>query len=81
MRRRHEAGFGFVELVITVGVIVILTTLALPSFLRYLRTAEAQADAPPGQGPGLGRWFAIAGGLAVGLVVLVVVVAAALGLF
>lgn len=45
MRRRHEAGFGFVELVITVGVIVILTTLALPSFLRYLRTAEAQADA------------------------------------
>lgn len=45
MSRRHEAGFGFVELVITVGVIVILTTLALPSFLRYLRTAEAQADA------------------------------------
>ncbi|HZP36808.1 MAG TPA: GspH/FimT family protein [Methylomirabilota bacterium] len=45
MRRRREAGFGLIELVITVGVIVIITTLALPSFLRYLRTAEAQADA------------------------------------
>ena len=49
--------------------------------LEAARRAEAQADAPPGQGPGLGRWFAIAGGLAVGIVVLVVVVAAALGLF
>lgn len=46
MRRRScERGYSFVELVITVGVILIATTFAMPSFLRYLRTAEASADA------------------------------------
>jgi prepilin-type N-terminal cleavage/methylation domain-containing protein len=45
MDRHWQKGFSFVELVITVGVILVATTWAMPSFLRYLRTAEAQADA------------------------------------
>ena len=45
MDRHWQKGFSFVELVITVGVILVATTWAMQALLRYLRTAEAQADA------------------------------------
>lgn len=45
MTRRGQAGFSLVEIAITVGVLIIITTLAMPSLFRYLRNAEAQADA------------------------------------
>jgi type IV fimbrial biogenesis protein FimT len=43
--RSSQAGFSFVELVITVGMIVILTAWATPSFLNYLRSARVRAGA------------------------------------
>ena len=42
---RGQAGFSFVELIITVGMIVVLTTWAMPSFLNYLRSARVRAGA------------------------------------
>lgn len=46
---RNQRGFSFVELIITVGVLMVLTTLALPSFLSYLRAAEVQGAAREAQ--------------------------------
>lgn len=43
--RSSQAGFSFVELIITVGMIVVLTTWATPSFLNYLRSARVRAGA------------------------------------
>jgi Tfp pilus assembly protein FimT len=43
--RSSQAGFSFVELIITVGMIVVLTTWAMPSFLNYLRSARVRAGA------------------------------------
>jgi len=45
MNRNRERGFSLMELVITTGVVLILSTFMMPSFLRYLRTAEVQASA------------------------------------
>ena len=44
-RRSSQAGFSFVELIITVGMIVVMTTWAMPSFLNYLRSARVRAGA------------------------------------
>ena len=44
-RRSRQAGFSFVELIITVGMILVLTTWAMPSFLSYLRGARLRAGA------------------------------------
>jgi Tfp pilus assembly protein FimT len=44
-RRSSEAGYSFVELVITVGMILVVTTLVMPSFLNYLRGARVEAGA------------------------------------
>ncbi len=44
-RRSSQAGFSFVELIITVGMIVVVTTWAMPSFLNYLRSARVRAGA------------------------------------
>ena len=44
-RRSSQAGYSLIELVITVGMILIVTTWAMPSFLNYLRSARAQAGA------------------------------------
>jgi type IV fimbrial biogenesis protein FimT len=44
-RRSPQAGYSLIELVITVGMILIVTTLALPSFLNYLRSSRVQAGA------------------------------------
>jgi type IV fimbrial biogenesis protein FimT len=43
--RRSQAGYSLIELVITVGMILVVTTWGLPSFLNYLRNARAQAGA------------------------------------
>jgi len=44
-RRSSQAGYSFVELVITVGMILVITTFAMPSFLNYLRSARVRAGA------------------------------------
>ena len=44
-RRSSQAGYSLIELVITVGMILVVTTWALPSFLNYLRSARVQAGA------------------------------------
>lgn len=44
-RRSAQAGYSLIELVITVGMILVVTTWAMPSFLNYLRNARAQAGA------------------------------------
>ena len=44
-RRSSQAGYSLIELVITVGMILIVTTFALPSFLNYLRSSRVQAGA------------------------------------
>ena len=43
--RSSQSGYSFVELVITVGMIVVLTTWAMPSFLNYYRSARVRAGA------------------------------------
>lgn len=43
--RSAESGYSFVELVITVGMILVLTTWAMPSFLNYYRSARVRAGA------------------------------------
>ena len=40
--RSAESGYSFVELVITVGMILVLTTWAMPSFLNYYRSARVR---------------------------------------
>jgi Tfp pilus assembly protein FimT len=44
-RRSPQSGYSFVELVITVGMIVVITSLAMPSFLNYYRSARVRAGA------------------------------------
>jgi len=44
-RRDWQSGFSFVELVITVGMILVLTTWAMPSFLSYYRSARVRSGA------------------------------------
>jgi prepilin-type N-terminal cleavage/methylation domain-containing protein len=43
--RRTQRGFSLIELVITIGVILIAMTFAMPSFLNYLRSARVRAGA------------------------------------
>ncbi len=40
-----HAGYSLAELVITVGIILVLTTWAMPSFLNYYRSARVRAGA------------------------------------
>ena len=44
-RRSSQAGYSFIELIITVGMIAVVTTWAMPSFLNYLRSARVRAGA------------------------------------
>ena len=44
-RRSSQAGYSLIELVITVGMILVVTTWAMPSFLNYLRSSRTQAAA------------------------------------
>jgi Tfp pilus assembly protein FimT len=44
-RRPSQAGYSLIELVITVGMILVVTTWAMPSFLNYLRSSRVQAGA------------------------------------
>lgn len=44
-RRPAHAGYSFIELIITVGMILVVTTWAMPSFLNYLRSARVRAGA------------------------------------
>lgn len=44
-RRSLQGGYSFVELIITVGMILVVTTWAMPSFLNYLRSARVRAGA------------------------------------
>ncbi len=44
-RRSWQSGYSLVELVITVGMILIVTTFAMPSFLNYYRSAKVRAAA------------------------------------
>jgi Tfp pilus assembly protein FimT len=44
-RRKSQAGYSFVELVITVGMIVMVSTFAMPTFLNYYRGAKVRAAA------------------------------------
>jgi type IV fimbrial biogenesis protein FimT len=44
-RRSSQAGYSLIELVITVGMILLVTTFAAPSFLNYLRSSRVQAGA------------------------------------
>jgi Tfp pilus assembly protein FimT len=41
----RQSGYSFVELVITVGMILVITTWAMPSFLNYYRSARVRAGA------------------------------------
>ncbi len=41
----RQSGYSFVELVITVGMIVVITTWAMHSFLNYYRSARVRAGA------------------------------------
>ena len=45
IRDRRQSGYSFVELVITVGMILVITTWAMPSFLNYYRSARVRAGA------------------------------------
>jgi Tfp pilus assembly protein FimT len=44
-RRSSAAGYSFIELIITVGMIAVVTTWAMPSFLNYYRSAKVRAAA------------------------------------
>lgn len=44
-RRCSQSGYSFIELIITVGMILVVTTWAMPSFLNYLRSARVRAGA------------------------------------
>jgi Tfp pilus assembly protein FimT len=45
LHARGQSGYSFVELVITVGMILVITTWAMPSFLNYYRSARVRAGA------------------------------------
>jgi len=45
LRRSWQSGYSFVELVITVGMILVVTTWAMPSFISYYQTARVRAGA------------------------------------
>src|ERR1700730_14036078 len=45
LHARRQSGYSFVELVITVGMILVITTWAMPSFLNYYRSARVRAGA------------------------------------
>ena len=44
-RRPSQAGYSLIELVITVGMILVVATWAMPSFLNYYRSAKVRAGA------------------------------------
>lgn len=44
-RRSSQAGYSLIELVITVGMIMLVSLWAAPSFLNYLRSSRVQAGA------------------------------------
>lgn len=44
-RRSSEAGYSLIELVITIGMILVVTTWAMPTFLNYLRSSRVEAGA------------------------------------
>lgn len=44
-RRSSQAGYSLIELVITVGMILLVSLWAAPSFLNYLRSSRVQAGA------------------------------------
>jgi Tfp pilus assembly protein FimT len=44
-RRQPQGGYSLIELIITVGMIMVVTTWAMPSFLSYLRSARVRAGA------------------------------------
>lgn len=46
-RRAHERGFSLLELMVTVAIIAILASIALPSFTRESRKARALAEVQP----------------------------------
>lgn len=44
-QRGWQSGYSFVELVITVGMILVITTFAMPSLLSYYRSARVRSGA------------------------------------
>ena len=44
-RSRSQAGYSFVELIITTAMIVVVSSLAAPSFLSYYRSARVRSAA------------------------------------
>ena len=44
-RPPSQAGYSLIELVITVGMILVVATWAMPSFLNYYRSAKVRAGA------------------------------------
>jgi len=44
-RWSRQAGYSFIELIITVGMILVVTTWAMPSILNYFRSARVRAGA------------------------------------
>lgn len=44
-RKGPQAGFSLIELVLTIGVILIVSTWAMPSFLNYYRSARVRSGA------------------------------------
>jgi type IV fimbrial biogenesis protein FimT len=44
-RRTSQAGYSLIELVITIGLILLVSTLVMPSFLNYYRSARVRAGA------------------------------------
>jgi type IV fimbrial biogenesis protein FimT len=45
LHARRQSGYSLVELVITVGMILVITTWAMPSFLNYYQSARVRAGA------------------------------------
>ena len=45
VERTAQSGYSFVELVITIGMILVITTWAMPSFLNYYRSARVRSGA------------------------------------
>ena len=43
--RSWSAGYSLIELIITIGMIAVVTTWAVPSFLNYYRSAKVRAGA------------------------------------